>query len=235
MALVVITGASRGIGRELARQFAVEGDHTVVCISRSKQKLDQLKAECLQVNPKSKMEIVDFDLTASNYDADLLPFFAARGEEVAILVNNAGLLINKTVFDLDETDFDGMFDVNVKAPFRLIQLLMPYFSENAHIVNISSMGGYQGSAKFAGLSLYSASKGALAILTESLAEELKDYQVKVNCLALGAVQTEMLNEAFPGYQAPVKPEQMATFVHDFCLNGHKMMNGKILPVSLSTP
>ncbi len=235
MALVVITGASKGIGRELAKQFATDGQYTVVCISRNKEKLKELRLECLQLNAGSKIDILDFDLTSANYQEDLLPYFALKGEEVSILVNNAGLLINKPFVNLKEDDFNRMFDVNVKSPFRLVQLLMPYFSSNSHIVNISSMGGYQGAAKFPGLSLYSASKGALAVLTESLAEELKGSNVKVNCLALGAVQTEMLAEAFPGYQAPVNPEQMATFVRDFCLNGHKVMNGKILPVSLSTP
>jgi len=83
--------------------------------------------------------------------------------------------------------------------------------------------------------LYAASKGALAILTECMAEELKGRNIKANCLALGAVQTEMLAEAFPGYEAPVKPNEMASFIKNFALNGHHVYNGKILPVSLSTP
>ena len=106
---------------------------------------------------------------------------------------------------------------------------------NSHIVNIGSMGGFQGSAKFKGLSLYSAAKGAVAVLTESMAEEFKERGIKVNALALGAVQTEMLASAFPGYKAPLTAGQMAEFIADFALNGHKYFNGKILPVSLSTP
>jgi len=85
------------------------------------------------------------------------------------------------------------------------------------------------------MSLYSASKGALAILTESLAEELKEQNIRVNALALGAVQTEMLEEAFPGYQAAVTAEEMADFITDFALKAHSYINGKIIPVSLSTP
>jgi NAD(P)-dependent dehydrogenase (short-subunit alcohol dehydrogenase family) len=83
--------------------------------------------------------------------------------------------------------------------------------------------------------LYSASKGAVAVLTEAMAEEFKEKQIRVNCLAYGAVQTEMLAEAFPGYKAPLLPDDMAAFVSDFALNGHHFFNGKILPVSLSTP
>jgi NAD(P)-dependent dehydrogenase (short-subunit alcohol dehydrogenase family) len=97
------------------------------------------------------------------------------------------------------------------------------------------MGGFQGSAKFPGLSFYSASKAALCCLTECLATELKDKSIKMNALALGSVQTEMLDKAFPGYKAPVKAEEIAEFITDFAINGHRYVNGKVLPVSLSTP
>jgi NAD(P)-dependent dehydrogenase (short-subunit alcohol dehydrogenase family) len=107
--------------------------------------------------------------------------------------------------------------------------------EKTHIVNISSIGGFQGSVKFPGLSAYSSSKAALVCLTECLAEEFKDKNIAFNCLALGAVQTDMLNEAFPGYKAPVSASSMASFVTDFVLKAHHFMNGKIIPVSLSTP
>jgi NAD(P)-dependent dehydrogenase (short-subunit alcohol dehydrogenase family) len=97
------------------------------------------------------------------------------------------------------------------------------------------MGGFQGSAKYKGLSYYSASKAAIACLTECLAKEFSEYGIRVNCLALGAVQTEMLDEAFPGYKAPVNAKQMAEFVSGFALNGHKFFNGKILPVAIGNP
>ena len=117
----------------------------------------------------------------------------------------------------------------------MIRDLFPLFVKDSHIVNISSMGGYQGSAKFPGLSVYSAAKGAVAVLSECLAEEFKEQGIKVNALAIGAVQTEMLSQAFPGYMAPLQPDEMAEFIMDFALNGHRFFNGKILPVSVSTP
>ena len=89
--------------------------------------------------------------------------------------------------------------------------------------------------EFAGLSVYSSSKAALANLTEVLAEEYKDTNTKINCLALGSAQTEMLQEAFPDYQAKVSAKQMATYIKEFSLSGDKLFNGKILPVSVSTP
>jgi NAD(P)-dependent dehydrogenase (short-subunit alcohol dehydrogenase family) len=97
------------------------------------------------------------------------------------------------------------------------------------------MGGVNGSAKFPGLAAYSSSKGALGVLTELLAEEFKDEGPRTNALALGAVQTEMLAEAFPGYEAPVSAAQMANYIADFSLTAHQLYNGKVLPLSQSTP
>lgn len=96
-------------------------------------------------------------------------------------------------------------------------------------------GRCTGSAKFAGLSAYSSSKGAIITLNELLAEEYKDKGIAFNTLALGAVQTEMLEEAFPGYKAPVSASQMATYIKEFSLSGNQFYNGKVLPVSASTP
>jgi NAD(P)-dependent dehydrogenase (short-subunit alcohol dehydrogenase family) len=107
--------------------------------------------------------------------------------------------------------------------------------EGSHIVNISSMGGFQGSSKYRGLSYYSASKAAIGCLTECLAIEFSEAGIKVNCLAIGAVQTEMFEEAFPGLKAPVSASEMGRYVSEFALNGHKFFNGKILPVAISNP
>jgi NAD(P)-dependent dehydrogenase (short-subunit alcohol dehydrogenase family) len=232
---IIVTGASRGIGKELVKLFAQEEGNTIVAVSRNKARLDALQAECEKYSSKSNVMPFPFDLNAGNIKGELIPVLIKAISKVDILVNNAGYLVNMPVEDLTSNDFDRLFGVNVKAVFMLIQALLPKFNKNAHVVNISSMGGFQGSAKFPGLSLYAASKGALAVLTECLAEEFRERDIKVNCLALGAVQTEMLAEAFPGYQAPVKPDEMADFIRKFALTGHHTFNGKILPVSLSTP
>ena len=102
-------------------------------------------------------------------------------------------------------------------------------------MNVSSMGGIQGSIKFPGLAAYSSSKGAIITLTELLAEEYKENGPAFNVLALGAVQTEMLEEAFPGYEAPISAEKMASYIADFSQNGQQFYNGKIMQVSNSTP
>jgi NAD(P)-dependent dehydrogenase (short-subunit alcohol dehydrogenase family) len=232
---VVITGAGRGIGYELVRKFASVTGNKIIALSRNKQNLENLKNECSALLTGSELMTCSFDLEHGNYDAllqdSILPFF----KSVDILVNNAGYLINSPFEALTDQDFDRIFNVNVKGAVKITRLLFPCFSSGSHIINVSSMGGYQGSVKFPGLSLYSSAKGAMAILTECLAEEFKSRKINVNCLAIGAVQTEMLQEAFPGYQAPLKPTEMAEFMFDFAMHGHRFFNGKILPVSVSTP
>jgi len=222
---IVITGAGKGIGFALVQTFLNE-KHKVVAISRNIEKLAKLK--------ESNLFPLSFDLTEKDY-SPLVAFTEENLKTVDILINNAGVLINKPFTYMEDDDFDLLFDVNVKAAFKMTQWLMPKLKQGSHIVNISSMGGFQGSVKFPGLSLYSASKGALIVLTESMALELDDVGVRVNALALGAVQTEMLSEAFPGYKAPLQPEEMAQFISNFALTGHQVFNGKVLPVSISTP
>lgn len=231
---ILITGASKGIGYELCRKFINTGNHNIVAISRSNNPFDN-RIMSSNENGKQNFTYLKFDLTNSNYSESLIPSIIEKLASIDIIINNAGLLINKPFSKLTDNDFDSMFNLNVKSVFRLVRDLLPIMNNGGHIVNISSMGGFQGSSKFPGLSLYSASKGALAIFTECLAEELKSENISANALALGAVQTEMLNAAFPNYKAPLKADEMAELIYDFALNGNKYFNGKILPISVSTP
>ena len=221
---IVITGASRGIGFESAKLFAASG-HQVLAVSRNTDKLSEL-AKC-GVTPFS------FDLTAEDY-SDLIEKVKVFGE-IDVLINNAGALVNKPFSEISNADLIHIYNVNVFAPFRLVRDLFPYFSSQSHTINVSSVGGVQGSVKFPGLSAYSSSKGALTIFTECLAEEFKETKHRFNALALGAVQTEMLEEAFPGYQAPLSAQEMAKYLVRFALEDGLYYNGKVLNVSLSTP
>jgi NAD(P)-dependent dehydrogenase (short-subunit alcohol dehydrogenase family) len=163
-------------------------------------------------------------------------FLKEKGwKHVDVLINNSGYLVNKPFSELSLEDFKQSYDVNVFGVFSLTQAVLPFFKKSSHVVNISSMGGVQGSAKFPGLAAYSSSKGALITLTELLAEEFKLTGPSFNVLALGAVQTEMLEEAFPGYKAPLTATQMAQYIIDFSLTGNTFYNGKVLEVSSSTP
>lgn len=234
---IIITGASRGIGYELVKLLSENPANNILAVSRNREKLDQLKKECFQIHPESKITPVVYDLSdALSYDTFILEI-NKNITSVDILINNAGAIINKPFAEITNSDLEYVYNVNVFSVVRLIQGLLPLMDNNSrsHIVNISSMGGFQGSSKFSGLSAYSSSKAALACLTECLAEEFKDKNIAFNCLALGSAQTEMLNEAFPGYKAPLSAIQIAKYIGNFALTAQNFMNGKIIPVSMSTP
>jgi len=232
---IIITGASKGIGAEVVKILSKHKMNHIVAISRHGKVLKELAAECVRLSPEAKVIPYEFDLN----QFDFYPFIVQRLEtfikKCDILINNAGKMVNKPFEKFEPADFDEVYNVNIKSPFLLTQALLPMMNRGSHIVNIGSMGGMQGSKKFPGLSAYSSSKGALGILSELLAEELIEYDIRVNCLALGAVQTEMFERAFPGARALQKPEQIAHFIADFAVNGHRYFNGKTIPVSSSVP
>jgi short-subunit dehydrogenase len=235
---IIVTGASNGIGNELCRLFASNINNKVVAIARNRIKLEQLKRECLYQYPGAKLFPMVFDLSTGDFEREFISEILSNLNSVDILINNAGMLVNKPFEELSTEEVTSIYRTNVISVFGLTRALLPYMGKSehpTHIVNISSMGGFQGSTKFSGLSAYSSSKAALASLTECMAEEFKDRNIAVNCLALGAVQTEMFSKAFPGARAPKQPLEMAQFIKEFALTGAAFYNGKILPVSNSTP
>lgn len=231
---IVLTGASSGIGFEAALELSLDSKNKVVAIARSADKLRTLLEIAKGINPDCTLLPVEFDIVNDDY-AVLLPFLEARLGTVDILINNAGALINKPFLETKPEDLATMFESNVLGHFNMIKQLLPLMKAGSHIVNIGSMGGYQGSVKFSGLAAYSASKSALHTLTECLAQELVDTGIKINCLALGSAQTEMLEAAFPGYQSPVLAFEMGKYIADFARTGHKFFNGKVIPVAVTTP
>lgn len=223
---IIITGTSRGIGFELAQVFAKKG-YKVLALSRNSEPLENLNIK--------NITTISVDLSKDDDLKKVTKFVSTNLKTVDILINNAGKLINKPFEKLTTSDFIDVFKVNVFGVAELTRQLIPYLKKGSHVVNISSIGGVQGSLKFPGLAAYSSSKGALITLTELLAEEYKAHGIAFNALALGAVQTEMLGEAFPGYKAPVSANEMANYIFNFALNGNKFYNGKILQVSSTTP
>jgi len=232
---IIVTGASSGVGFEAVLELILSGKHKVIALARSQDKLERLLEIAHGLNPDAEIYALAFDIVHDDY-AGLLQFIAANFDNrVDVLVNNAGALINKPFAELLETDFVEMLQTNFIGHVRMIQSMVPLMSKGSHIVNVGSMGGYQGSVKFPGLSAYSASKAALHTLTECLALELAEQDINVNCLALGSAQTEMLEKAFPGYQSPVMAFEMGKYIADFAVTGHRFFNGKVLPVAVTTP
>ena len=228
---IIITGASSGIGHALVKQLSQDENHKILAIARNEERLKALKAAC---RFPQNIDYISFDLSVEDFEP-LEVAIKNHFSSVDILVNNAALILHKNFVDSTDRDCKRLFRVNILAPIRLTRIVHPLFNKKAHIVNIGSMGGVQGSVKFAGLSLYSASKAALATLTECLAVEFEKDDIAVNCLCFGAVATEGLKKAFPDYEAPISADEMATFTADFVCNGNRFFNGKVLPVATSTP
>ncbi len=220
----MISGASRGIGLAMAQWFS-DNQHHVWVLSRNIAPIEALNAS--NVNAFS-LDISD-DEALQKWSTSFAP------KSVDVLINNAGKLINKPFLETTQSDFELVYKVNVFGLANLTRTLLSKMNSDSHIVNISSMGGINGTSKFPGLAAYSSSKGAVSILTELLAEEFKDSGPSVNALALGAVQTEMLSEAFPGLDVPMDAKTMAAYIAQFALTGHQFYNGKVLPVSNTTP
>ena len=223
---IVITGTSRGIGFELAKQFAENG-HQVLALSRNTAPLSE-------VNHKN-IKVLSVDISNAEDLNKVADFIRSTWKKVDVLINNAGKLINKPFTEISSEDFLEVYQVNVFGVAEITKLMIPFLQKGSHVVTISSIGGIQGSLKFPGLAAYSSAKGAVITLSELLAEEYKEQQIAFNVLALGAVQTEMLEEAFPGYQAPLSATEMADYIYNFSLTGNKFYNGKVLQVSSSNP
>ncbi|WP_268847787.1 SDR family NAD(P)-dependent oxidoreductase [Flavobacterium aestivum] len=222
---IIITGTSRGIGFELALQFANAG-HKVLALSR-KTHHDLVSHEnitCLSVDLSNEIELDQVN-----------DFLSSTWKKVDAIIHNAGSLLLRPFSETTQHDFENIYKVNVFGVANLTRVCLPYLQKGSHVVTISSMGGIQGSLKFAGLAAYSSSKGAVITLSELLAEEYKEQGISFNVLALGSVQTEMLQEAFPGYQAPLSASEMANYIYEFTLTGNKYFNGKVLQVSSTNP
>jgi len=223
---IVITGTSRGMGYEMVKLFAEKG-HKVLALSRNDKPVSELNLE--------NVTAISCDISKAEDLEKVSAFVETKWTQVDVLINNAGALINKDFEKISAEEFQQIYSTNVFGVIGLTQKMLPFMKKDAHVVNISTMGGVQGSVKFPGLSAYSSSKAAVITLTELLAEEYKEKGPSFNVLALGAVQTEMLEEAFPGLEVPLSAKDMAEYIANFSLTGHKFYNGKLLQVSNSTP
>jgi len=223
---VIITGTSRGIGYELVKIFS-QKDFEVFALSRNDNPVKELNLK--------NVHSISCDLSDENSISKTVEFISKKIQHVDILINNAGKFMNQTFENTNLENVRAVYEANVFGVFGLTSKLIKTFNNVGHTVNISSMGGIQGSVKFPGLAAYSSSKAALICLTELLAEEYKETDMAFNCLALGAVQTEMLNEAFPDFEAPVNAKEMANYISNFAIEGRQYFNGKTLQVSNTTP
>jgi short-subunit dehydrogenase len=229
---ILVNGGTRGIGKEIVTHLANDINNRILVTGRDESALKSLLNGFLNENISYLViDLSDIDNQMESFKDQVY----SRFSKIDIIINNAGTLIMKEFMKMSNKEARIIMETNFFGPATVIRLLKPIMAKGSHIVNISSMGGFQGSAKYRGLSYYSASKAALASLSECLAEEFSDAGISVNCLALGSVQTEMFENAFPGYKAPVSAKDMGEFIAYFAVNGNKFFNGKVIPVALENP
>jgi short-subunit dehydrogenase len=227
---IIVNGGTRGIGKEVVITLAKEINNQILVTGRDEYSLKSLSSISDNVHTL-QVDLLTFDTQTESFRKAVLKHL----KRVDILINMAGLMVTKEFMNIENKVARDIMEINFFGPASVIRAVKPMMPKGSHIVNISSMGGYQGSIKYRGLSYYSASKAALACLSECLATEFSESCISVNCLALGSVQTAMFEEAFPGYKAPVGAEEMAGFISDFSVKGHKFINGKIIPVAINNP
>lgn len=227
---IIINGGSHGIGREVAIYLAKDPDNEIIVTGRDIHAMHEMAASLPNVHPV-KADLSDPDNIARNYLKNITAVFG----NTDTVINMTGNIVKADFLSITGNAARKMMETNFFGPASIIRILQPFLNRGSHVVNISSMGGFQGSAKFRGLAYYSASKAAIACMSECLAEELREFDIRVNCLALGAVQTRMLSEAFPGYKAPVEAADIAPFIADFALKAHQFINGRVIPVAMSNP
>jgi len=229
---ILVNGGSHGIGREVVTYYAKSEDNQIVATGRDEAALKEL----VSASKHGNVTYIVMDLARTDeQESQIKEQLCSRFSSLDIVINNAGILITGDFMKLTSDDARHLMEVNFIGPAALIRMVKPLLVKGSHIVNISSMGGYQGSSKYPGLSFYSASKAALSCLSECLAEEFKSDFISVNTLAIGSVGTSMFEKAFPGHSAPVKPEDMGAFIARFAESANIVINGKVIPVAVNNP
>lgn len=228
--IILVAGAGKGIGlacvNELLHSYP---DGNVLACSRNTDTLSKLSSENKKLISLSA-DLSNISTNSSKEIQSILSKYNLKG-----VIFTAGVLEKQNLDSITKTFFDSIYHNNVWSLVSLIQTISPYINKSTHIVTIGSMGGHTGTLKFAGMSTYSASKAALACLTECLAEELKAIGATANCLNIGAVSTDMMKTAFPDYNTEITPEKMARFIVNFTLYSKDLFNGRVIPVSSTIP
>lgn len=187
--VVLVTGASKGIGREIAEQFAEHGAKVVVNYSSDGKAADEVITQIK--NSGGEAVAIKADISRASEIEQLFQQTLAAYGKIDILVNNAGTMIMKPILDVTEEDYDRIFAVNAKGTFFCCQQAVKHMTAGGRIINFStSVVG----SMFPGYSAYAGTKGAVEQFTRQLAKELGPRGITINCVAPGPVNTELFTQ-----------------------------------------
>lgn len=209
--VTVITGGGGGIGRATAQALAKEGTKIALCggnnIEKLKKTADIIK-EC-----GAEVFILPGNLLDIDFLENCIDKIAEHFGQIDILINNAGLALNKPFEETTPEDFDTIMSINVRAPFILCQKVLPYLrkSDHAAIINISSVVGHKG---YVNQAAYAASKHAILGFSKSLANEVYTENIRVHTICPGGVYTDMVKVARPDLTGAdmIAPDEIADII-----------------------
>ncbi len=209
--VAIITGGGGGIGRATAQALAREGAKIALCGGNNIEKL--AKTEDIVKECGTEVFTLPGNLTEPDFLGNCIDKFANHFGQIDILINNAGLALNKPFEETTQKDFDEIFNVNVKAPFVLCQKVLPYLrkSDHAAIINISSVVGHKG---YINQAAYAASKHAVLGFSKSLANEVYTQNIRVHTICPGGVYTDMVKVARPDLTGDdmITPDEVADII-----------------------
>jgi len=203
--VVIVTGASRGIGKAIALRFGYAGDYVVVNYLHQKQEADSL----VNMIQNGGGEAVSFQADVSNSQTvqSMIDFVMDRWKRIDVLINNAGITNDSLLFKMSEDSWDKVLDINLKGTFNCTKRIaeIMFHQKKGHIINIASLSGILGRV---GQANYAASKAAIIGFTKSAARELGSYNVQVNAVCPGYLETDMGQAVSPDARKVILKENI---------------------------
>lgn len=235
--VAIITGGSRGIGKEIAKKFAKENYNLVINYVSEKTNTEELKKEFEELG--AEVLFIKTNVTSYEECEKMAKDAINQFGKIDVLVNNAGVTKDSLLLRMKEEDFDTVINVNLKGTFNVTKACIPYMmkKKSGKIVNISSVVGISGNS---GQANYAASKAGIIGFTKSVAKELASRNILANCVAPGYIATDMTNGLSDAVkesinnQIPLKrvgmPEEVAKAVYFLAGEENSYITGQVINV-----